>query len=112
MADSAVRDCADSDRVSVVHIEGIDPRDTRWERNEPAYRVYFWDGNRVWASTEWRLTETDVPEVLAWARDNAHGRRITVWIEATDQGEPGLLRLAGWEPVSARPAPDWVRVDL
>jgi hypothetical protein len=73
--------------------------------------VYFWDETRAWQSTEWRLTDIDVPRVLTWAREHAEGRRITIWVEATDGGEPGLLRLAGWEPVSTNPAPAWVSLD-
>jgi hypothetical protein len=89
-----------------VLTEPIDPRDTRWERDEAAYRVYFWRGT---SSDEWRLTEADVSEVLAWAHENADGRRITLWVEDAANGELGLIRLEGWEPVRSQPAPRWVQ---
>jgi hypothetical protein len=92
-----------------VHATPIDSRDTRWERDESAYRVYFWDPDRGWASDEYRLTHADVVEVLAWARENAQGRRVTLWVEAMHDGELGLIRLEGWEPVRFAAPPAWVR---
>jgi hypothetical protein len=87
----------------------IDPRDIRWEIDEPAYRVYFWDETRGWSSDEWRLSEADVHEVLDWATEHAAGRRTTVWAELGQNGEPGLVRLSGWEPVRTAEPPPWVR---
>jgi len=55
------------------------------------------------------LTEADVHEVLAWADDQAKGRRITVWVGLTQDGEPGLVRLSGWEPTRADHPSAWVR---
>ena len=78
----------------------IDPRDTAWESDYPAYRVSFWSGSRAsaWRSTEWRITGADVPEVLGWAQACAEGRYVTVWVEAHDAGRLGMVRLLGWEP--------------
>jgi hypothetical protein len=91
-----------------VRAEPVDPRDAGWELHEVAYRVYFWQGT---SSDEWRLTEADVREVLTWAHENAHGRRITVWVEHVADGELGLIRLEGWEPTDVDPGPPWVRTD-
>ena len=92
-----------------MRAEPIDPRDIRWERDEVAYRVYFWRG--AGTSDEWRVTEADVSEVLAWARENAQGRRITMWVEHTDNGELGMIRLEGWEPTRSKLPPPWVRTE-
>jgi hypothetical protein len=100
--------------MAAMHATHVDPRSTGREIDQPAYRVYFWrptsnDPRAGWASDEWRLTEADVHEVLAWAEEQANGRRITSWVEIPGDGEPRLIRLSGWEPTrSDSPAP-WVR---
>jgi hypothetical protein len=83
-----------------VQIHGVDPRDTRWERYAPAYRVYFWDGG---SSDEYEITDADVPEVLAWAETQAQrtNRTYVLWLRHEDRHDgPGLIRLAGWEQPS------------
>lgn len=90
-----------------MRAEPIDPRDTRWERDEVAYRVYFWRG--AGASDEWRVTEADVSEVLEWAREKAQDRYITMWVEHTAHGDLGMIRLEGWEPTRSETPPAWVR---
>lgn len=76
---------------------GIDPRYTTWEEWEPVYRVDFWEGVSV--CDEWLIEEAaDVAEVLEWARREARGRDIVVYVQTTDRGEPGLVRLLGREP--------------
>lgn len=96
-----------------MRAEPIDPPDTRWESDQAAYRVYFWrrQSHRPlagWASEEWRLTEVDVADVLAWANQRAQGRRITIWVEH-DSGQRGLgmIRLLGWEPTRSDAPPPW-----
>jgi hypothetical protein len=95
-----------------MRAEPVDPRTSRWERYEVAYRVYFWRQPPAprggWASEEWRVTEADIREVLDWADQRADGRYITAWIETTMDGESGLVRLTGWEPTRNDPPPDWV----
>ena len=66
-----------------MHAMPVDPRISRWEVDQPAYHVYFWQlssnvPDAMWASDEWRLTEADVHEVLAWAEERAFrpGRRL------------------------------------
>lgn len=102
--------CADglAHQSGCMHAEPIDPRDSGWERDEVAYRVYFWRGT---SSEEWRVTEADVTEVLAWARTNAQGRRITMWVEHTDNGDLGMIRLEGWEPTRSDTPPPWVHAE-
>lgn len=63
--------------------EPVDPRDTFWEKDDPAYRVCFWhrQSDRPmagWVSDEWRISNVDVAEVLAWAEAQAGGRRVTI----------------------------------
>lgn len=80
---------------------GIDPRYTTWEEDDPAYRVDFWEGSAI--CDEWLVEEAaDVAEVLDWARREAQGRDIVVYVQTTDNGRPGLVRLLGREP-------DWTR---
>jgi hypothetical protein len=89
-----------------VRTESVDPRDIRWERDEVAYRMYFWRG--AGESDEWRVTEADVSEVLDWARATAQGRYVTMWVEHTDDSDLGMIRLEGWEPTRSKPPPAWV----
>ena len=60
----------------------------------------------------WELTNVDVPQVLAWAREHAGGRRTIVRavIANTEwRDEPTFLRLAGGH--SRQPAP-WINQQL
>ena len=88
-----------------MRIHGVDPRDTRWERHQSTYRVYFWDG--AGTSDEYEIADADVPEVLAWADAEARNTRRTyvLWLRSEDRNDgPGLIRLAGWEqPSDERP---------
>jgi hypothetical protein len=97
-----------------MYASPVDPRINRWEVDQPAYRVTFWQQSSSpsgagWTSDEWRLTEADVHEVLAWVDDQANGRRVTVWVDLAHDGEPGLVRLSGWEPTRAGHPSAWVR---
>lgn len=93
--------------------EPIDPRDTLWESDQPAYRVYFWGRQSQrpfagWASDEWRLSEVDVADVLSWANERAQGRFITIWVEhESKQLGLGMIRLLGWEPTRNDSPPPW-----
>jgi hypothetical protein len=88
-----------------MQVRPVDPRDTRWEVDHPAYRVYFWQrsGDRPdsgWASQEWQVEGADVQEVLAWAgKDKAH-RPYTLYVRCTCDGKPGLIRLQGSDPTA------------
>ena len=97
-----------------MKVDDVDPRDTRWELDEPAYRVYFWhqpaarvDVRRddvMWHCDEHRLTGAlDVSEVLNWARSTARtDQTFTVYVEHHDGERPGLIRLMGVDPTSGR----------
>lgn len=81
-----------------------DPRDTRWLDLDPVYRVVFWKPQSGrpdpgWISDEWDVHEADVDEVLTWARADAGGRQFVLYVRTEDDGEAGLLRLMGQEPV-------------
>jgi len=65
-----------------VDVRPVDPRDTTWEVDEPAYRVYFWRPvpqpigvPRGLASEEFEVTGADVQEVIAWAEATAGSDR-------------------------------------
>ncbi|MCZ2814630.1 hypothetical protein [Modestobacter sp. VKM Ac-2984] len=86
-----------------MDVRGVDPRDVRWEVDQPGYRVYFWTdsadpvGMRV--CDEYELTGPDVAaaSVLAWAAEQA-GERRADWFEVfvvVDHvpGDRGLVRL-------------------
>ena len=45
--------------------------------DDPAYRVYFWDG--PWSCKESELTQADIDEVLEWIRANGRGRPHSLW---------------------------------
>ena len=93
-----------------MKIERIDPRDSEWEDDRPAYRVYFWhqppapagkrQGQVAYHSDEYRLRgAVDVHEVLTWAADTARPEQtFTLYIERVEDGSPGLIHLAGSDP--------------
>lgn len=88
-----------------MHVQLVDPRDTTWEVDRPAYRVYFWrklDGgvDADWASEEWQVEGADVLEVLAWADNDASRRPYTLYVCGTYDRELGLIRLRGHDPTA------------
>ncbi|OHV33561.1 hypothetical protein BCD49_26345 [Pseudofrankia sp. EUN1h] len=86
----------------------VDPRDTMWELDNPVYRVYFWTrpahSNASPSSTEFEITETDVPAVLDWARRTAGNRTFVLYAVCEADGRKGLVRLAGQDPNSGTAA--------
>jgi hypothetical protein len=99
-----------------METRAVDPRDTLWEVEHPTYRVHIWSpmpqpehvapADQAWSCSEYDVTGADVEEVLAWARDRAPSNgTYTVFLRGTDKGEPGLFRLAGWEPTRRDPPP-------
>ena len=90
-------------KTAVMEIRPVDPRDTQWEVDAQAYRVYFWD-TQTWACEETRVTGVaDVAEVLDWAAGYAGVREILVYLELTSglgvsARRPGLVRLSGRDP--------------
>ncbi|MGH4031700.1 hypothetical protein ACQB60_22515 [Actinomycetota bacterium Odt1-20B] len=93
-----------------MHIRLVDPRDTTWEQDHAAYRVYFWEGGSEGESrTSYEyevLDEVDVEELLTWAKEYAAERGWTytvyVWVAGgvvgDGKGGSGLIRLAGIHP--------------
>ena len=82
--------------------QGIDPRDVKWESDNPTYRVYFWSHPDN-ASDEWRLTEAaSMWEVIAWAEQRVGAQRsFQVFVETIDQLRgTGLVRLMGSDPTA------------
>ena len=103
-----------------MDVAPVDPRDTKWEVSLPAYRVFIWTRSpaadevpanaRGWSCTESDVTNADVAEVLTWAQKSTpRDGRYTVYVRTTDNDEPGLLRLAGWDPTRNDPPPPHVR---
>jgi hypothetical protein len=96
-----------------VIVQSIDPRDTEWEVDGPAYRVYFWrqppsraDGAHdrvVLRSDEFRLVGAiDVAEVFEWARTTAGPEQtFTLYVEHRNGDSPGLIHLMGVDPTVA-----------
>ncbi|RJK95912.1 hypothetical protein D5H78_09940 [Vallicoccus soli] len=96
-----------------MHAAPVDPRDTCWEVDSPAFRVYFWQQPTPvsqasapelagWSLEEWRLTgPRDVNEVIAWAELHRGDRSYTLHVEVDEQGGLGLVTLAGTDPTSS-----------
>jgi hypothetical protein len=89
----------------------IDPRDSRWERDEPVFRVYFWSRlkaaspeapsvSAAISTDEYEVTETDVAGVLEWATARApDDGGFVLYLVVTDSAAGlGLHRLAGQLP--------------
>jgi hypothetical protein len=86
-----------------MQVTGIDPRDIRFEVDQPDYRVYFF--GPAGRSDEYHLTGArDLAEVLDWAQANAHDRTYVVYV-FTEFGpgseQPTLIRLLGQDPNDA-----------
>jgi hypothetical protein len=101
--------------MAIVDVHGVDPRDQTAELDNPAYRVYFWSGDRgsgaAMSCDEYEIAQADIHEVVAWADEHAAGRTYSLWACVPDRTTepPGLMlvRLAGWDPTAAddmRPA--------
>ena len=80
----------------------------RWIIGAPTYRVDFWDwispgdgtqGTGHWRQESYYVTEADTDEVIAWASSKAEGRQLVIYLRATRDGEPGLIRLLGTDPL-------------
>ncbi|WP_371525165.1 hypothetical protein OG302_02715 [Streptomyces sp. NBC_01283] len=74
----------------------VDPRDTQWEADRPAYRVCFWDRTAMHAH-EHEVTDADADEVLAWAKEQAEaeGWSYTACVVVESDGAVGLVRIGG-----------------
>lgn len=84
-----------------MHVQLVDPRDTRWEVTQPVYRVYFWQRSGTgWTSEEWQTKGADVCEVLAWADADELHRLYTLYVCCECNGAPGLIRLYGNDPTA------------
>ncbi len=94
-----------------MDVEPLDPRDSEWTVERPTYRVFLWrplevprpaGGARAYQSRAYRLLgAADVPEVLRWADEVAAPEEtFVVYLESSDAGRPGLLRLAGTDPTA------------
>jgi hypothetical protein len=102
----------------------VDPRDITWEQADPVYRVYFWHrppppagipAERVmWHCNEQRLIGAqDVQEVIGWANERLPaGDRYVLYVEQTDGGRRGLVRLAGIDPTESDEPDFGVTVEL
>ena len=57
------------------------------------------EGQRGYRVSEWKLHETDVPQVLAWAAEKAGGRPYIVSVASAESGDDAyLIRLFGQDP--------------
>ena len=80
-----------------LRVRPVDPRDTTWEVDTPAYRVYFWslppgpppsssEEGIGWSSDEYEVEDADVTVVLEWPTPRhplARSSRCTRWSTAT-----------------------------
>jgi hypothetical protein len=94
-----------------LRVRPVDPRDTAWEVDTPAYRVYFWlqppgpppsgQGQMAWVSDEYEVEGADVSVVLEWANSKTSpGQTFTLYALVHCNGTPGLVRLAGTDPTA------------
>jgi hypothetical protein len=84
-----------------LEARSLDPRDTRWEVWDPAYRVFFWSRavGGGWASREFEVTGATVEDAHSWATANARpDETITLFAVVAREGETGVVRLLGDDP--------------
>jgi hypothetical protein len=86
--------------VTELRARPVDPRDTRWEVWNPAFRVYFWRSlGGGWMSREFEISGGDVVAVLAWAADHAEDdETYTLHCIVEGPDGAGLVRLTGEDP--------------
>ena len=102
----------------MLEARSVNPDDQRWEFDDPTYRVFFWSRlqgtgpDAAWHSDEWEITGADIDTVFAWVRDNADGRRASLWAVTRPGGEVTHIRLAGTDPTAADDTwPEWADAD-
>lgn len=93
-----------------MRVVPVDPRDTEWEQDQAVFRVFVWSPlGTGWASDGYDVYDADVAEVLRWIEGRmVSGGRFTVFVRTERNGSPGLIRIAGWEPVRPDAPPSWV----
>lgn len=74
----------------------VDPRDQRWQVDEPLYRVYFHEGTTAFEYEVFGAR--DVHEVVSWAEAEKGTRTYVLFARVDNPEGPGLIRLAGEEP--------------
>lgn len=74
-----------------------------WHRQDPPEGIPA--AHMGWECREQRLTDaTDVHEVIAWAEEQLPaGDRYVLYVEQSNAGSPGLVRLAGLDPTEGEP---------
>jgi hypothetical protein len=86
--------------VTELQARLVDPRDARWESDDPRFRVLFWTrfGNG-WSSCEFEIENADVAEVLDWVEKNrGDATAFTMYVVVDRGSDRGLIRLAGTDP--------------
>jgi hypothetical protein len=78
----------------------------RWDEPAESYQVEFWSrpggpGSMWHADCTRLLAAPSVDEVIAWARERAEGRDITIWAEVNRGRDRGPVRLLGIDPTRA-----------
>ena len=88
-----------------MEVRSVDPRDTEWGEDFPAYRVSFftdpWPGLHGWTSDEFEIWQAPgVHSVVEWAANEADGRTYLVYalVPAPRPTGRGLLTLLGHDP--------------
>jgi hypothetical protein len=87
----------------------VDERDTEWEVDAPTYRVFLWSRSLApptvpreqigWRCEVISISDTNVDEVLAWAKESApSGGTFTLYVQVDRDGRRGLVQLAGSVP--------------
>jgi len=82
----------------------------RWIVDKPTYRVDFWHpispaNPATGLATGYKqdacyVSDADIDEVVEWARQEASGRTIAIYVVYTQGDEPGLIRLSGIDPTA------------
>jgi hypothetical protein len=93
-----------------MHVRQVDPRDIGWEIESATYRVYIWrkeswpeNSDISYTSDEFEITGTNVLGVLDWIASHLESvdHSYTLYVVSDSGAEPGLIRLAGVDPLSA-----------
>ncbi|NEW42426.1 hypothetical protein GV794_25955 [Nocardia cyriacigeorgica] len=80
-----------------MKVEVVDPRDGRWEVDDPTFRVYLWDTDAR-CSYEYEITGAEVETVIEWVgKTITPGWRYTIYvvIDVDERGGVGLVRIGG-----------------
>lgn len=82
-------------KITCMHVEKSDERDSRWEQHQGAFRVYFLEEpGPCYSVSIYDLTDATSSEAKTWAEDGAGDHMYSIaLVSSNEQGHRGLIWL-------------------